>query len=99
LGLSPNLLSGWGRSVGGDLDIVEEGSEQAIVTLQWLHHNSIGYQSVWHELTSLKRLIPASAIKNTSMNEEDAIWIADEWLSSEVGILQTVRTAKLFLTN
>jgi hypothetical protein len=33
-----------GRSIGGDLDIGEEGSEQTIVTLQSLYHGSIGYQ-------------------------------------------------------
>jgi hypothetical protein len=45
-GLVPNLLRGRGRSIGGDLDIGEEGSEQMIVTLQSLHHDSDGYQHV-----------------------------------------------------
>jgi hypothetical protein len=35
-----------GRSIGGDLDVGEEGSEQTIVTLQSLHHGSVGYQHV-----------------------------------------------------
>jgi hypothetical protein len=32
--------------IGGDLDVGEEGSEQTIVTLQSLHHDSVGYQHV-----------------------------------------------------
>jgi hypothetical protein len=43
-GLVPDLLRGRGRLVGGDLDIGEEGSEHTIVTLQSLHHGSVGYQ-------------------------------------------------------
>jgi hypothetical protein len=39
-----DLLRGRGRLIGGDLDIGEEGSEQTIITLQSLHHSSIGYQ-------------------------------------------------------
>jgi hypothetical protein len=39
--LVPDLLRGRGRSIGGDLDISEEGSEQTIVTLQSLHHGPL----------------------------------------------------------
>jgi hypothetical protein len=42
--LVPDLLRGRGRSIGRDLDVGEEGSEQTIVTLQSLHHGSVGYQ-------------------------------------------------------
>jgi hypothetical protein len=42
--LGPDLLRGRGRSIGGDLDIDEEGSKQTIITLQSLHHDSVGYQ-------------------------------------------------------
>jgi hypothetical protein len=42
--LVPDLPRGRGRLIGGDLDIGEEGSEQTIVTLQSLHHDSVGYQ-------------------------------------------------------
>jgi hypothetical protein len=37
----PNLLRGRARSIGGYLDVGEEGSGQMIVTLQSLHHDSI----------------------------------------------------------
>jgi hypothetical protein len=42
--LGPDLSRGRGKSIGGDLDVGEEGSEQRIVTLQSLHHGSDGYQ-------------------------------------------------------
>jgi hypothetical protein len=45
-GLGPNLPRGRGKSIGGDLDVSEEGSEQMIITLQSLHHGSIRYQHV-----------------------------------------------------
>jgi hypothetical protein len=35
-----------GRSIGGDLNMGEEGFEQTIVTLQSLHHDYVGYQHV-----------------------------------------------------
>jgi hypothetical protein len=41
--LVPNLPRGRGRSIGGDLNVGEEGIEQTIVTLQSLHHGSVGY--------------------------------------------------------
>jgi hypothetical protein len=69
--LGINLLRGRGKLTGGDLNIDDEGSEQMIVTLQSLHHRSVGYQSVRHELTSQRRLILSSAIENTSNNKEE----------------------------
>jgi hypothetical protein len=59
--------------IGGDLNVDDEGSEQNFEPLQSLHHYSIGYQSMQHELTLPRRLIPVSAIENTSKNEKDAI--------------------------
>jgi hypothetical protein len=50
--LVPDLPRGRGRSIGGDLDVGEEGSEQSIVTLQSVHHGSVGYQHV-HTLIGL----------------------------------------------
>jgi hypothetical protein len=44
--LNPDLLRGRGKSIGGDLDIDDEGSEQNFKPLQSLHHDSIGYQSI-----------------------------------------------------
>jgi hypothetical protein len=42
--LAPDLLRERGRSISGDLDLGEQGSEQTIVTLQSLHHDYVGYQ-------------------------------------------------------
>jgi hypothetical protein len=44
--LSPNLLTGRGKSIGGDLNIDAEGSKQNVKPLQSLHHGSVCYQSV-----------------------------------------------------
>jgi hypothetical protein len=75
--LGPDLSRGRGRSIGGDLDVDDKGSEQNFRPLQSLHHSlhhcSVGYQSVQHELTLPRRLIPASGIQNTSKNEVDII--------------------------
>jgi hypothetical protein len=95
--LSSDLSRGRGKLIGGDLNVDEEGSKQNIKPLQSLHHCSVGYQSMWHELTSPRRLIPASAVENTIKNKVDAFWIVDEWLSSQVGVSQTITMVKLFL--
>jgi hypothetical protein len=42
----PDLPQGRGRSIGGDLHVGEEASEQTVVPLQSLHHGSVGYQHV-----------------------------------------------------
>jgi hypothetical protein len=43
--MSPDLLRGMGKSIGGDLDVDDEGSEQRrFEPVQLLHHGSIGYQ-------------------------------------------------------
>jgi hypothetical protein len=51
--MSPNLPRGMGKSIGGDLDIDDEGSEQRrFEPVQSLHYGSIGYQPVhtWIDL-------------------------------------------------
>jgi hypothetical protein len=71
--LDPDLPRGRGMLIGGDPDIEDEGSEQNFKPLQSLHHYFVGYQSMQHELTSPRRLIPAGTIENTSKNGGDAI--------------------------
>jgi hypothetical protein len=45
--MSPDLSRGTGKSIGGDLDTDDEGSEQRrFEPVQSLHHGSIGYQPV-----------------------------------------------------
>jgi hypothetical protein len=57
-GLVLDLLRSQGRSIGGDLDVGEEGSEQMIVTLQSLRHNSIGYQHMCTRVGLAKKAYP-----------------------------------------
>jgi hypothetical protein len=64
-------LRGRGRSIGGDLDVGEEGSEQTTVTLQSLHHSSVFPNTCAHELASPRRLIRTSATRNTSKNRKE----------------------------
>jgi hypothetical protein len=43
--MSPDLLRGTDKSIGGDLDVDDEGSEQRrFKPVQSLHHGSVGYQ-------------------------------------------------------
>jgi hypothetical protein len=45
--MSPDLPRGTGKSIGGDLDVDDEGSEQhQFELMQSLHHDSVGYQPV-----------------------------------------------------
>jgi hypothetical protein len=96
-GWVPNLPRGRGKSIGGDLNVDDKGSEQNIELLHWLHHCFIGYQFIWNELTSPRRLIPKRVIENPSKNSEEHKWIAEEWLTIELGVLQTDMMVKLFL--
>jgi hypothetical protein len=53
-----DFLRGRGRSIGGDLDIGEEGSEQMIVILQSLHHGFDGYQHACIQVGLTKKAYP-----------------------------------------
>jgi hypothetical protein len=44
--LGPDLPRGTNKSIGGDLNIDDDDSEQNFKLLQSIHHYSIGYQSV-----------------------------------------------------
>jgi hypothetical protein len=45
--MSPDLSRGTGKSIGGDLNVDDEGSEQRrFEPMQSLHHGSIGYQLI-----------------------------------------------------
>jgi hypothetical protein len=45
-GWGPDLPRRRGKSIGGDLDVDDEGSEQNFESLQSLHQCSVGYQSM-----------------------------------------------------
>jgi hypothetical protein len=76
---SPDLLRGTGKSIGGDLDVDDEGSEQRrFEPVQSLYHGSVGYQPCTHELASPRRLCPCKRIENTNKNRKEQSRIADE---------------------
>jgi hypothetical protein len=56
--LVTDLPRGGGRSIGGDLNVGEEGSEQMIITLQSLHHGSVGYQHVHTRVDLTEKAYP-----------------------------------------
>jgi hypothetical protein len=78
--------------IDGDLDVGEEGSEQTIVTLQSLHHDSIGYQHTRTRVGLTKKAMflqmqPRTQAR-TGKNETK---LADECIAYECGVLQTVK--------
>jgi hypothetical protein len=54
--MSPDLSSGTGKSIGRDLDVDDESSEQRRFKLvQSLHHSSLGYQHVHTRIDIAKK--------------------------------------------
>jgi hypothetical protein len=89
--LVPGLPRGRGRSVGGDLDVGEEGSEQTIITLQSLHHDSVGYQHTHTRVGLTKKAKFMLMQPRTQARTRKSITeIADECIAHEYGVLQTV---------
>jgi hypothetical protein len=89
--LVPNLLRGRGRSVGGDLDVGEEGSEQTIVTLQSLHHDSVGYQHVRTRVGITKKAkFLQMQLRTQARTRKNATNITDECIAHECGVLQII---------
>jgi hypothetical protein len=76
--------------IGGDLDVGEEGSEQMIVTLQSLHHGSLGHQ----EGLSLQ-----VQLRTQARIGKNATKLADECVSSRMWGFTNRRVVKLFLTD
>jgi hypothetical protein len=87
----PDLAWGRGRSIGGDLDVGEEGSEQTIVSLQSLHHGSVGYQHVhiWIGLAKKAQFLEMQS-KTQARTRKNITKLADECIAHEYGVLQTV---------
>jgi hypothetical protein len=60
--MSPDLLRGTAKLIGGDLDVNDEGSEQRrIEPMQSLHHGSIGYQPVHTQIGLTKKAMSLQA--------------------------------------
>jgi hypothetical protein len=90
--LVPDLLWGRGRSIGGDLNIGEKGSEQTIVTLQSLHHGSIGYQHMHTRLDLTKKAYPCKCNwEHKQEKERMQLNMRMNVIAHECGALQTVK--------
>jgi hypothetical protein len=60
--MSPDLLSGTGKSISGNLDVDDEGSEQrTFKPVQSLHHGSVGYQPVRTRISLAKKAMSLQA--------------------------------------
>jgi hypothetical protein len=89
--LVPDLLHGRGRSIGGDLDVGEEGSESTIITLQSLHHDSVGYQHVRTRIDLAKNAYPYKCNREQKQEQERVqLNLQMNVLAHEYGALQTV---------
>jgi hypothetical protein len=56
--MSPDLSRGMGKSIGGDLDVDDEGSEQRwFEPMQSLHHGSVGYQPMHTRIGLAKKAL------------------------------------------
>jgi hypothetical protein len=70
----PDLLRGTGKSIGGDLDVDDEGSEQRqFESVQSLHHSSIGYQPVHTRIGLAKKAMFLQANREHKQEQERTI--------------------------
>ncbi len=61
-GWGPDLPRGRGKSIGGDLDVDDEGSEQRrFEHVQSLHHGSVGYQPMRTRIGLTKKAMSLQA--------------------------------------
>jgi hypothetical protein len=74
--MSPDLLRGTDNSIGGDLDVDDECSEQRrFEPVQLLHHGSIGYQPM-HTRIGLSKKAMSLQVNREHRKEQSRI--ADE---------------------
>jgi hypothetical protein len=72
--MSPDLLRGTGKSIGGDLDVDDEGSEQHRFKLvQSVHHGSVGYQPVHTRIGLTKKALSLQANREHKQEQERTI--------------------------
>jgi hypothetical protein len=71
---SPDLPRGMGKSIGEDLDIDDEGSEQRwFEPVQSLHHGSIGYQPVRTRINLVKKAMSLQVNRQHKQEQERTI--------------------------
>jgi hypothetical protein len=72
--MSPDLLRGMGKSIGGDLDADDEGSEQRrFEPVQSLHHGSVGYQPMHTRIGLAKKAMLMQANREQKQEKERTI--------------------------
>jgi hypothetical protein len=72
--MSPDLSRGTSKSIGGDLDVDDEGSEQRrFEPVQSLHHGSVGYQPVHTQIVLAKKAMSLHANREHKQEEERTI--------------------------
>jgi hypothetical protein len=69
--MSPDLLRGTSKSIGGDLDVDDEGYEQRrFEPMQSLHHGSVGYQPVCTRIGLAKKAMSLQANREHKQEQE-----------------------------
>jgi hypothetical protein len=72
--MSPDLSRGTGKSIGGDLDVDDEGSEQRrFESVQSLHHGSVDYQPVHTRIGLAKKAMSLQANQEHKQEQERTI--------------------------
>jgi hypothetical protein len=72
--MSPDLSRGTSKSIGGDLDVDDEGSEQCwFEPVQSLHQGSIGYQPVHTRIALTKKAMSLQANQEHKQEQEKTI--------------------------
>jgi hypothetical protein len=72
--MSPDLPRGTSQSIGEDLDVDDEGSEQRrFEPVQSLHHDSIGYQPVRTQIGLAKKAMSLQANREHKQEQERTI--------------------------
>jgi hypothetical protein len=72
--MSPDLSRGTGMSIGGDLDVDDEGSEQhRFEPVQSLHHGSVGYQPVHTRIGLAKKAMSMHVNREHKQEQERTI--------------------------
>jgi hypothetical protein len=72
--MSPDLPRGMGKSIGGDLDVDDEGSEQRrFKPVQSLHHGSVGYQPMHTQIGLSKKAMSLQANQEHKQEQKRTI--------------------------
>jgi hypothetical protein len=72
--MSPDLPRGTSKSIGGDLDVDDEGSEQRrFEPVQSLHHGFVGYQPMCTQIGLTKKAMSLQANREHKQEQERTI--------------------------